>query len=94
MSGFENQQTSSCKQDADLERAIARRPTVRVHAGTLHEDLAWTPGGPLPRLASPHDGGASVLFADGSVRFLGPTIVPTTLLSILTKNGGEVLSGG
>jgi prepilin-type processing-associated H-X9-DG protein len=61
---------------------------------TKPEDLAWTPGGPLPRLASPHDGGASVLFADGSVRFLKATTAPTTLLSILTKNGGEVLSGG
>ena len=61
---------------------------------TKPDDLQWTPGGPLPRLASPHVGGAYALFADGSVRFLKATIVPTTLLSILTKNGGEVLSGG
>jgi prepilin-type processing-associated H-X9-DG protein len=61
---------------------------------TKPEDLAWTPGEPLPRLASPHDGGASVLFADGSVRFLKATIAPTTFLAILTKNGGEVLGGG
>jgi prepilin-type processing-associated H-X9-DG protein len=61
---------------------------------TKPEDLWWTPGGPLPRLASPHDGGASSLFADGSVRFLKSSIAATTLLAILTKNGGELLGGG
>ncbi len=57
-------------------------------------DLEWTPGGPLPSLASPHDGGAHVLFADGSTRFLKSTIAPTSLLAVLTKNGGEVVGGG
>jgi prepilin-type processing-associated H-X9-DG protein len=59
---------------------------------TKPEDLQWTPGGPLPRLASPHDGGANSLFADGSVRFLKSSIAATSLLAILTKNGGEVIS--
>ena len=57
-------------------------------------DLEWTPGGPLPSLASPHDGGAHVLFADGLTRFLKSTIAPTSLLAVLTKNGGEVVGGG
>jgi prepilin-type processing-associated H-X9-DG protein len=61
---------------------------------TKPEDLPWTPGGPLPRLASPHDGGAHALFADGTTRFLKSTIAATTLLAVLTKNGGEVLSSG
>ena len=45
---------------------------------TKPEDLRWTPGGPLPRLASPHAGGAHVLFADGSARFLKSSIAPTS----------------
>ena len=61
---------------------------------TKPEDFEWTPGGPLPRLASPHDGGAHVLFADGTTRFVKSSIAATSLLAILTKNGGEVVSGG
>jgi prepilin-type processing-associated H-X9-DG protein len=60
---------------------------------TRPDDLRWSPGGPLPRLASPHDGGAHVVFADGAVRFLQPTIGPTILLAILNINGSEVISG-
>jgi prepilin-type processing-associated H-X9-DG protein len=58
---------------------------------TRPEDLRWTPGGPLPRLAGPHDGGAHVVFADGSTRFLKSSIAATTLLALLTRNGGEIL---
>jgi prepilin-type processing-associated H-X9-DG protein len=60
---------------------------------TKPADLAWNPDGPLPPLASPHHGGAHVLFADGSVRFLKVTIEPRILLALLTKNGNEVISG-
>jgi prepilin-type processing-associated H-X9-DG protein len=59
---------------------------------TKPEDLQWMPGGPLPRLASPHDGGAHALFADGATRFLKSPIAATSFLAILTKNGGEVTS--
>jgi prepilin-type processing-associated H-X9-DG protein len=59
---------------------------------TKPDDLSWTPGGPLPRLASPHDGGTHAVFADGSTRFLKSSIEATTLLALLTRNGGEVLS--
>lgn len=61
---------------------------------TKPEDLPWTPGGPLPRLASPHEGGAHVLLADGATRFVRSSIAPQTLLAILTKNGGEVVGAG
>ena len=61
---------------------------------TKPDDLRWAPGGPLPKLASPHAGGTHVLFADGSRRFLKPTIEPNILLGLLTINGGEVLSRG
>jgi len=59
---------------------------------TKPDDLRWERDGPLPRLASPHAGGANVLFADGMTRFLKPTIRPETLLALLTINGNEVLS--
>jgi len=61
---------------------------------TAPEDLTWAPGRPLPKVASPHTGGAHVLFADGSTRFLKPTIAPNILVGLLTINGGEVLSHG
>jgi hypothetical protein len=60
---------------------------------TKPDDLRWAQEGPLPRVASPHPGGAHVLLADGTVRFIAPTIDPKTLLAILTINGSEVLSG-
>jgi prepilin-type processing-associated H-X9-DG protein len=60
---------------------------------TRPDDLRWEKGGPLPRMASPHGGGAHVLLADGSSRFLRATIDPVILLAILTINGGEITGG-
>ena len=73
---------------------LGRRPNEAdtLIPWTKPEDLAWTPGGPLPRLASPHDGGASVLFADGSVRFLKNSITLVTYCALGSRNGGEVVS--
>jgi prepilin-type processing-associated H-X9-DG protein len=59
---------------------------------TKPDDLHWAPGGPQPKLASAHRGGTQVLFADGSTRFLKPTIRPDILVGLLTMNGNEVLS--
>jgi hypothetical protein len=59
---------------------------------TKPDDLRWAKGGPLPRVASPHPGGAHVLLADGIARFIKPTIDQTVLLAILTINGGEIHS--
>ena len=39
-----------------------------------------------------HTGGANVVFADGSVRFLRDTITLPTLAAIVTKAGGEIVS--
>jgi prepilin-type processing-associated H-X9-DG protein len=61
---------------------------------TKPEDLHWAPGEPLPQLASPHPGGANVVLADGSSRFIKSTIASQTLLALLTINGGEVVSSG
>jgi prepilin-type N-terminal cleavage/methylation domain-containing protein/prepilin-type processing-associated H-X9-DG protein len=40
-----------------------------------------------------HTGGANMLFADGSVRFLPTSIDMRTLVALVTKAGGEVISG-
>ena len=60
---------------------------------TKPDDLHWTKGEPLPRVASPHAGGSHAVFADGASRFIIATIEPNTLQAILTINGGEVVSG-
>jgi len=59
---------------------------------TKPDDLRWSPGGPLPRLASNHTGGTHVLLADGGTRFLNSTMRGDWLRAILTVNGGEVNS--
>jgi len=61
---------------------------------TKPDDLRWERDGPPPRLASPHVGGANVVFADGSARFLKATTAPNLLVASLTINGGEVFSSG
>ena len=61
---------------------------------TKPADLHWAKGEPVPRLFSPHEGGAHTLLADGSVRFLKATFESAILEGILTINGGEVLGRG
>jgi prepilin-type processing-associated H-X9-DG protein len=61
---------------------------------TKPDDLHWQKGGPPPRLESPHGGGAPALFADGTARFLKPTISPQILLALITMNGNEVTLDG
>ncbi len=68
--------------------------TDRFVPWTKPDDLHWSKGDPLPPVASPHAGGAHMLFADGFVRFIKSTIAPNTLMAVLTINGGEVLGGG
>lgn len=40
-----------------------------------------------------HTGGANVAFADGSIRLLSASTTPTTLAALITRAGGEVISG-
>jgi prepilin-type processing-associated H-X9-DG protein len=61
---------------------------------TKPEDLHLAPEGPLPQLASPHEGGANLLFADGFTKFVKSSIAAATLRALLTKNGGEALGAG
>jgi prepilin-type N-terminal cleavage/methylation domain-containing protein/prepilin-type processing-associated H-X9-DG protein len=39
-----------------------------------------------------HPGGANLLFADGSVHFLKETINPFTMVALVTRAGGEIIS--
>ena len=39
-----------------------------------------------------HQGGANVLFGDGSVHFLQQSITPTLLIALVTRSGGEPVS--
>ena len=48
---------------------------------------------PTPLLGSRHPGGYNVVFADGSVRFIKTSLSGSTVQALLTRNGGEVVSG-
>jgi len=62
--------------------------TTTVNGATgVNEDA----GGNIP-FSSAHTGGANVLFADGSVRFLNDTVPLSTLHGLCTRNQGEVFS--
>jgi prepilin-type processing-associated H-X9-DG protein len=54
--------------------------------------LTYTPKAPIQGLGSAHPGGYNAAFADGSVKFLKNSISPATLESLITRNGGEVIS--
>jgi Protein of unknown function (DUF1559) len=60
---------------------------------TKPDDLKWAQGESPPALASPHEGGSHVVFVDGAIRFLKRTMDPRTFATLLTINGGEVISG-
>jgi prepilin-type processing-associated H-X9-DG protein len=62
---------------------------------TKPEDVPFEPSrtpGPLASAGSPHFGGFNVLFVDGSVWFLPETTSPELFRSLITRNGGEVVS--
>ena len=40
-----------------------------------------------------HTSGANVAFADGSIRMLSQSVTPATLAALVTRAGGEVISG-
>jgi prepilin-type processing-associated H-X9-DG protein len=60
---------------------------------TKPDDLVFDPEA-APSLygaGSPHPGGFSAAFADGSVRFLKTTIAPHVFRNLITRNAGEVV---
>ena len=58
---------------------------------TRPDDVAVDPDQPLPTLGGNHPGGFNALLADGSVRFLKPTLGEVTLRALVTPAGGEVV---
>lgn len=59
---------------------------------TQPDSLRFEPDAPPPTFGSRHQGGFHVLLVDASVRFLKATIDPRTLMTIITRDGGEVIS--
>jgi prepilin-type processing-associated H-X9-DG protein len=59
---------------------------------TKPDELILPDGTAVPSLGSGHSGGFHVLFADGSARFLRVGISEALLRSLLTRDGGEVVS--
>ena len=70
-----------------------------ILAGEAKRPVPWTSPEDLPMdmgimntgLGSAHPGGFHLLMADGSVRFVRDTVNPSSLVSLLTKDGGEVI---
>ena len=62
---------------------------------TKPDDIEFNPENPgqMFGIGSPHSGGANVLFADGSVRFIINTINLEVLKALITRAGGEVVGG-
>jgi hypothetical protein len=67
--------------------------TNRLVSWTKPDDLQFEQDSPLPEFGSGHEGGFHAVFADGTTRFLKHAIGPNTLKAILTRDGGEVVSG-
>ena len=60
--------------------------------GTVVPAAAGSNGGKNDEIASFHPGGANVLFADGSVKFLKDSVNLQTLRALISIQGGEVIS--
>ena len=67
--------------------------TSRAIPWTQPDDPPFDRDGPLPQFGSGHSGGFHVIFADGAARFIKSSIESQILKSLLTRDGGEVISG-
>jgi prepilin-type processing-associated H-X9-DG protein len=56
--------------------------------------MTFSIGGGPGEIGSHHPGGAQVMFADGSVRFMSNTVPPNVLQSMATRAGGEPIDPG
>jgi hypothetical protein len=82
-------------------REVTDGPSNTVLIAETSQAIPWTqPADPQfdrdglpPRFGSGHSGGFHVIFADGSPRFLKSSIESQTLKMLLTRDGGEVISG-
>ena len=60
---------------------------------TRFQEYKFDPNGPLPTLGRPDQGDFMVVMGDGSVRRIKKTVSPSTLKALITRNGGEVVTG-
>jgi RNA polymerase sigma factor (sigma-70 family) len=60
---------------------------------TKPEDIPFDPDKPMPKLGGLFERGFNAGFADGSVRFIAKTINDRLLRALITRNGGEPVSG-
>jgi prepilin-type processing-associated H-X9-DG protein len=67
--------------------------TSRAIPWTQPGDSLFDRDGPPPQFGSGHSGGFHVIFADGSARFIKSSIELQIVKSLLTRDGGEVISG-
>jgi len=67
----------------------AARPVV----WTAPDDVSADTSDPFGGLGSRHPGGVNAALADGSIRFIKSSINPAVLRALITRNGGEVISG-
>ncbi len=56
-------------------------------------EYKFEPNGPLPALGHPMRETFAAVFADGSVHHIRKTINPTMLRALITREGGEIVSG-
>ncbi len=56
-------------------------------------EYKFEPNGPLPALGHPKRETFAAVFADGSVHHIRKTINPTMLRALITREGGEIVSG-
>jgi prepilin-type N-terminal cleavage/methylation domain-containing protein/prepilin-type processing-associated H-X9-DG protein len=73
---------------------ITINATNGINAGGVYPLTAGAPAlgtDGSGQIFSFHTGGAHALFTDGSVRFLDQSIVASTIASLVTKAGGEVI---
>lgn len=60
---------------------------------TKPDDFSFDPKDPAKGIGSPHENGFNAAFCDGSVRLIPKTIDAKTLKALITRAGGEVVSG-
>jgi hypothetical protein len=60
---------------------------------TKPDDIPFDPGGPIPALGGLQPDGFIALLCDGSVRTIKKSIDPIVLKALITRAGGEVISG-
>ena len=71
---------------------IVDAPSSRAVTWTKPDDWDVEMNADLKQIFGRHPEGTNFGFADGSVHFIKDTIDPKTLLNLLTRDGGEVIS--